>query len=90
MREMSSNILSLIRLGFLPPDFSRDDLESTLWYILWDTFRGLCVHAEVVTLTPPTFNCRRLGGPCDFDQCPLVAEAIKRFERRLKRKRYEL
>jgi len=79
-----NNILKLISLGFLPPKFSKEELESTLFYLIWDQFRGFCTFAQTITLTPPRFFCSKLKRECSFDDCPIIAEALSRYERKLR------
>ncbi len=78
------NFLTLVRLGYLPPDISDRDLKKTLYYKIWEYFRVVCIYAE---FTPPdieSIKCRKTGRLCTFDDCPVVARAIKMYEQALK------
>ncbi|MGQ4891078.1 MAG: hypothetical protein ACP6IP_01180 [Candidatus Njordarchaeia archaeon] len=78
----SNNILSLIRLGFLPPSFSEEEFKKTIYYKFWDSFRIYCYYADVKELVPkPKIYCRKTNSPCSFATCPLIGEAIKKYER---------
>lgn len=77
-----NNILALIRLGFLPPDFKKEDLERTLYYIIWSHFRLVCYHGEVKSLMPPEIFCKKMQMSCDFVYCPIIKNSIRDFERK--------
>lgn len=78
----NNNVLSLVRLGFLPPDFTYDDLKKTIYYILWDHFRFTCSYGEIKSLTPPRVYCNKLKTNCNFESCPIVRNALKDYERK--------
>ncbi|MEX0568753.1 MAG: hypothetical protein Q6363_006290 [Candidatus Njordarchaeota archaeon] len=79
-----SNILTLVRMGFLPPDIDTDDLKKTIYYKIWEYFRVVCVYAEFVPPNVEDIKCRKTGGSCSFDSCPVVARALKMYEQSLK------
>ena len=77
-----SNILKLIRIGFLPPHFTERDLEKTIYYKIWNSFRVYCYFAEIEELKPnPRIRCKKLSSPCNFGECPLIKNAIEEYER---------
>ena len=78
------NILTLIRMGYLPPDIDLKDLKKTLYYKLWEYFRVVCIFAEYVPPNVEDIKCKKLGGKCNFDDCPVVKRAIKMYEQSLK------
>jgi len=78
------NILTLVRMGFLPPDIAGDDLKKTIYYKFWEYFRIVCVYAEYMPPNVENIECRKTGGVCSFDSCPVVARAIKMYEQSLK------
>ena len=80
----NNNILSLIRLGFLPPDFKATDLKKTIYYILWERFRLVCSFGEIRSLTPPDIFCKKVQMKCDFIYCPIVKNALREYERKNK------
>lgn len=85
MRKLSSssnNIITLVRLGFLPPDISYEDLKKTLYYIFWDHFRLVCALGEIKSLTPPDIFCNKLKTKCNFEMCPVVKSVLRDYERK--------
>ena len=78
----SNNILSLIRLGFLPPNISYDDLKKTIYYIFWDHFRFACSFGEIKSLSPPKVFCNKLKTDCNFEACPVVRSILRDYERK--------
>jgi len=79
-----SNILTLVRMGYLPPGITEEDLKKTIYYKLWEYFRIVCVYAEFTPPNVQNINCRKTGGSCSFDSCPVVARALKMYEQSLK------
>ena len=82
MMSYSNNLLILVRLGFLPPDFKYKELEKTIYYLLWEHFRQVCYYAEIKSLTPPNIHCKKIMTKCNFETCPIVARALKDYERK--------
>lgn len=78
------NILKLVSLGYLPPDYKESDLKLTLYYKLWEYFRVVCVYAEFSMENLEDIRCRKTGLSCDFDSCPVVERAIKMYQQALK------
>ena len=77
-----SNILKLIRLGFLPPKFEEEDLKKTIYYKIWESFRTVCYYAEITKLSPPPeITCKKLKTRCNFNSCPIISEAISKYEK---------
>ncbi len=77
-----SNIITLVRLGFLPPKFEKKDLEKTLIYLFWDVFKVNCAFAEFKEFIPPKIYCNKKAMPCDFNICPILRDALKKYERK--------
>ncbi len=77
-----NNLLTLIRLGFLPPNFKTQDLERTLYYIIWDRFRLVCNFGEIKSLSPPVIFCKKVQMNCDFIYCPIIKNALRDYERK--------
>ena len=78
-----SNILKLIRIGFLPPNYKENDLKRTIYYKFWESFRTRCVFANVKHLENGSISikCSQLSSSCDFNACPIIKEAIESYEK---------
>lgn len=81
-----SNIISLIRIGFLPPKFTERELEKTIFYKIWESFRIYCYYADIEEILPnPKIDCKKLKSTCSFGECPIIKDAIEKYERDYKR-----
>jgi len=78
------NILTLIRMGYLPPDMPEKDLKKTIYYKIWEYFRVVCVYAEFIPPNVENITCKKTLRRCSFDDCPVVARALKMYEQSLK------
>ncbi len=80
-RELS-NILKLVRIGFLPPNFKDEDLKKTLYYKIWEAFRENCQYNRIEQRNgKPIILCKKLNGECDFNSCPILDKAIQNYEK---------
>ena len=83
--EYTNNIITLVRLGFLPPNISYSDLKRTIYYLFWDHFRLVCSLGEVKSLTPPKIFCTKLHVTCNFETCPVIRNILKDYEKKRKK-----
>lgn len=78
------NILTLVRMGYLPPNINLDDLKKTIYYKIWEFFRIVCVYADFIPPKIDDIKCKKTRGGCTFDSCPVIARALKMYEQSLK------
>ncbi len=69
-------------MGILSPSFKEEEVETTIIFAIWKEFRGVCVHAEVESLTPPLIRCNSIQNLCELANCPIIRKALDRFERK--------
>lgn len=84
--NMSNNWLSLVRLGFFPPEKDEEAMKKHIIYILWDTFREYCRFANLEKQGAELFEIlceRETGEKCAFAHCPLLRKAIKKYDNKM-------
>ena len=74
------NIVRLVTMGFLPPNYTEKDLKLSIIYKLWEYFRIVCVYAEYSLDKLDNIKCRKVGGACNFDVCPVVERALRMYQ----------
>lgn len=82
--ESINNILSLIQLGFFPPELETEKIQKKFLWKVWDTFRGYCKFAKVKKPISDSLQiictAEKEKIPCRFSICPILSKTIKKYQ----------